>query len=305
MNHSPLPPQTMLSRTSVGTLAILCAIMALVSPARPQAPVQGGQVSIGEAEATKCEERVAGAVRDSLNKYELALAELQSVFQKAADLEGALAVRAERLRLTQEEKLADTNLVGEPRQLKILQQQTLARMQELSQHLVNETVPRLIEYKKQLTVAGRLDEAVSVRSAIEKLQNLPANLGKISANSTLPADTVILAYSGDRARADKLYKGKSIGVRGTLGGFRPDPTNAKILQVYLGGNAGAAWMQCNFSLDKYSYRDEAQFGISTLVLMNRDNGDVLARIPKGQSMELRGTCMGMEETVRLDKCEVR
>ena len=109
--------------------------------------------------------------RDVLMKYDDALAELQVGFQKAADLEGALAVRAERQRLSLGANARREEFVAEPKALRTLQAQTVTKSQELIGHLIAETLPKLIELKKQLTVAGKLDDAVTVRTAVEKLQN--------------------------------------------------------------------------------------------------------------------------------------
>ena len=54
-------------------------------------------VNLGESEALKCEEKIASVRRDVLGKYEDSLGELQATLQKAADLEGSLAVRALRV----------------------------------------------------------------------------------------------------------------------------------------------------------------------------------------------------------------
>src|ERR1700752_1402468 len=88
-------------------------------------------LSPAEAEAQKCEDKIASVRRDVFSKYEEGLAELQLTTQKAADLEGALAVRAERQRLATEQDLNEGNLVTEPKALRTLQNTMLARMNEL------------------------------------------------------------------------------------------------------------------------------------------------------------------------------
>src|SRR4051812_26785654 len=90
----------------------------------------------GEIEAQKCEERIASVQRDVLGKFEEALGELQLSFQKAADLDGALAVRAEKQRVAKEGLLTEKNFVNEPKALRALQSQSVARMQELTAQLV-------------------------------------------------------------------------------------------------------------------------------------------------------------------------
>src|SRR5687768_748540 len=85
-------------------------------------------LSVAEAEASRCEDRIASVKRDILGKYEDALSELQVQFQKAADLEGALATRAERERLAKERVLSEAEFVAEPRALRAVQQQHVTRM---------------------------------------------------------------------------------------------------------------------------------------------------------------------------------
>src|SRR5579884_3577918 len=116
--------------------------------------------AIADAETQKCQDKIASVQRDVLNHYDDALQELQNSFQKAADLEGALAVRAERQRLAAENVLTEKNYVDEPKALRNLQVQTVDKMHELVTSLIQESVPRLIEIKKSLTIAGKLDEAV-------------------------------------------------------------------------------------------------------------------------------------------------
>ena len=153
----------------VRPLLPVLAALSLLLPAAAQTP-PAISVNAGEAEAQRCEERIASVQRDALNHYDTALQELQNTFQKAADLEGALAVRAERQRVAQENRLAANNYVTDPKPLRALQVQTVTRLQELTMQLVDDTVPKLVDFKKSLTVAGRLDEALAVRTAIERLQ---------------------------------------------------------------------------------------------------------------------------------------
>jgi hypothetical protein len=262
-------------------------------------------VNPGEAEAQKCEERIAQVQRDVLGKYEDALGDLQNNLQKVADLEGALTVRAERERLKKEGTLTEKNYVAEPKSLRQLQIQQVSKMQELIAQLVADTVPKLVEFKKSLTVAGRLDDAVTVRTAIEKLQNNYVPVSRPEAGSVVPAETLIIAFAGDRTRADKTYKGQRITVHGVVGGYRPDPADPKFYHVYLTGGSGNGWVQCAFSTGEFRIREEkGSFGAVTLVISSKDGDKEHARIQKGQTMDIRGVCEGLDETVRLARCDV-
>jgi hypothetical protein len=261
-------------------------------------------LSPAEAEAQKCEERIAAVQRDILSKYDDALGELQLTMQKTADLEGALTVRAERQRLKTEQALSEKDFVAEPKALRALQTQMSTRLRDLIAQLVQESLPRLIEFKKSLTVAGKLDEAVSVRTAIERLQNTHIPISRADASAVIPAETLLLAYAGDRGRADKTYKSQKISVRGVLGGYRQDPGDAKLYHLFLTANAGSGWVQCALSAADFRFReDKNAFGAITFVITTKD-GESTARLQKGQAVEIRGVCAGLDEVVRLERCEL-
>ncbi len=258
---------------------------------------------VGEAEAQKCEDKIANVQRDVLGKYEDALQELQVGFQKAADLDNALAVRAEKERVRKEQTLTETNLVNEPKSLRAAQSASIEKIKELTAQLVSESVPRLVEVKKSLTIAGKLDDALAVRKAIERLQNGYVPVSRAEAGAVVTADTLLVDYGADRARADKIYKGQRIVVRGVFGGSREDAKNPKVQLVYLTGGAGG-WVQCEFSASDFRFRDEQQFGASTIVISPKGNDSGAARLQKGQTVEIRGVCEGLDEVVRVAKCDL-
>ncbi len=261
-------------------------------------------LSPAEAEAQKCEDKIANVQRDILGKYEDSLGELQLTFQKAADLDGALTVRAERQRVAKEQSLSDKDYVDEPKALRTLQTQLVTKVRELTAQLVQESMPRLIEFKKTLTVAGKLDEALNVRSAIERLQNTHVPVVRASAGTVVPAETLILAYGADRGRADKTYKGTKITVHGVLAGYRQDSADANVYNLYLTGGTGNGWVQCSLSASNYRFREEkGSFGAVSFVITTKD-GDSTARVQKGQTVDIRGVCEGFDEVVRLGKCEL-
>jgi hypothetical protein len=277
-------------------LASLSLAMPLAAQIKPTA------AGIGEAEALKVEDRIATVRRDLLGKYDMALGELQAQFQKAADLEGALAVRAERTRLQGEQILSEQNYVKEPKSLRALQTTTVSRMQDLVSGVVNESLPKLVEYKKQLTVEGKLDDAVAVRQAIERLQNANVPITKTEPGNMVPAETLLQAYSADRGRADKTYKGVRFVVRGVMAGYRVDPNDATNLLVYVSPSAGTGWVQCSFSTSKWRYRED-KFGPNTLLVLIPKEGNEI-RVGKGAPIDVLGDCTGWDEMVKLVKCDV-
>jgi hypothetical protein len=285
-------------------LLICCSFLCLSTLPLLGQHVQPAQtVNLADAEVQKCQEKIASVKRDVFGKYDDVLGELQATFQKAADLEGALAVRAERDRMKTEQSLNDGDMVDEPKALRALQAQFLAKGQELVGQLVRETLPRLIEYKKTLTVAGKLDEALAARTAIENLQNnIP--VVRPQAGTVIPAESIIMAYSGDRPRADRTYKGQKVTIHGVIGGYRQDPDDAKNFLIYLTGGQGGGWVQCTFTSPDYRFREEtSSFGATSLVITSR-NSENSVKVQKGQAMDIRGMCQGLDEVVRLTRCEL-
>ena len=130
-------------------------------------------------------------------------------------------------------------------------------------------------------------------------------VARADAGSVVPAEALLLAYSGDRSRADKTYKGQKLTVRGIVGGYRPDPADAKFYHVYLAGGTGSGFVQCAFSTNEYRFREEKNsFGATTLVITPKDGDNPTGRIQKGQSLDIRGVCEGLDEVVRMGRCEV-
>ena len=280
----------------------LLLLLIAASTASAQTLAAPNPASIGEAEAQKVEDRIATVRRDIISKYDTSLAELQNQFQKAADLEAALAVRAERTRLQTEQSLSEKNFVNDPKGLRQLQQTTATRMQDLVSGVVAETIPKLVEYKKQLTVEGKLDDAVAVKQAIERLQNANVPISRTESGSIVPAETLLHAYSADRGRADKTYKGVRIAVRGVLAGYRIDANDAKTLVLFLNAPNTTGWVQCGFNLANWRYREDKLVAATYLTLIAKDGSEV--RLIKGGQVDILGDCTGWDETVKLAKCDV-
>jgi hypothetical protein len=258
---------------------------------------------VGQAEASRCTDQIAAVRREVLNRYSDTLLELQGQFQKAADLEGAVAVRNERQRVEKEQTLTEKDFVQEPKALRAAQQQSLAKMDELTTALVNESLPKLIEIKKRLTVEGKLDDAMTVRGLIEKLQGDYLKMERPEPTTVVTADTLVQAYAADRTRADKTYKGARMTIRGVIGAYRPDPSDAKSYVVYLKGATSTGWIACFFNGGTLRFREDKQPNLNQLVISQRD-GDAVARLQVNQTVDIQGQCDGFEDVVRLSKCEM-
>lgn len=295
--HPPRPALCFAPRMK--RLLLFIAFTAHVHAQRVAVP---NGASLGESEVHKIEDKIATVRRDILSKYENQLGELQLQLQKLADLEGAVAVRDERTRVHAEQALSDLNFAREPKSLRTLQQTTLTKMNDLVSGTVAESLPKLIELKKQLTVDGRLDDAVSVRQSIERLQNANVPITRAESGSIVPAETLLRAYSADRARSDKTYKGVRIAVRGIMAGYKLDPENGKTLLVYLSGGSTTGWVLCSFNLAQWRYREDRAGAGIILVLIPKEGSEV--RVAKGGPMDILGDCTGWDEMVKLSKCDI-
>ena len=283
-------------------LLLLIALNVIGAHVHAQRVAIPSGASLGESEAQKIEDRIATVRRDLLSKYENQLGDLQLQLQKTADLEGAIAVRDERTRVHAEQALSDANFAKEPKSLRTLQQTTLAKMNDLVSGVVAESLPKLVELKKQLTVDGRLDDALAVKQCIERLQNANVPINRAEAGGMVTAETLLRAYGADRLRADKTYKGVRIAVRGVVAGYKLDPENGKSLLVYLTGGTSTGWVLCSFNLAQWRYREDRASSGSFLVLIPKDGGEV--RVAKGGQMDILGDCTGWDEMVKLTKCDV-
>ena len=283
-------------------LLLLIALNVIGAHVHAQRVAIPSGASLGESEAQKIEDRIATVRRDLLSKYENQLGDLQLQLQKTADLEGALAVRDERTRVHAEQTLSDANFAKEPKSLRTLQQTTLAKMNDLVSGVVAESLPKLVELKKQLTVDGRLDDALAVKQCIERLQNANVPINRAEAGGMVTAETLLRAYGADRLRADKTYKGVRIAVRGVVAGYKLDPENGKSLLVYLTGGTSTGWVLCSFNLAQWRYREDRSGSGAFLVLIPKDGGEV--RVAKGGQMDILGDCTGWDEMVKLTKCDI-
>ncbi len=280
----------------------LLLLLALALDVHAQQVAIPNGAKLGESEAQRIEERIATVRRDLLSKYDMQLGDLQAQLQKIADLEGAIAVRDERARAHAEQTLSSTNFANDPKSLRTLQQTTLSKMNDLVSGVVSDALPKLVELKKQLTVDGRLDEALAVKQIIARLHNANVPITRAEAGGIVAAETVLRAYGADRARADKTYKGVRIAVRGIYAGYKLDPENGKNLLVFLTDGTSSGWVQCSFNLTLWRYREDRTSGGMMLVLMSKDGSEV--RLNKGAQIDVLGDCTGWDEMVKLTKCDL-
>ena len=98
--------------------------------------------------------------------------------------------------------------------------------------------------------------------------------------------------------------GRYVVVKNTLAQRALAANSIVALDDHLTGNTGSGWAQCSFAASEFRFREEkSSFGAVSLVLMNKD-GDTVGRVQKGQTLDIRGQCAGLDEVVRLDHCDL-
>jgi hypothetical protein len=282
--------------------------LANLGPLRAGAQVQSGaqEVALFRAELDRCETALQGARNEAINRYEGRLAELRTKFQRAADLESALLVRGEEQRLGRSRALEQAHLAERPASLRELQETTLKALGKQTALLVSESVPRLVELKKRLTMAGRLDEAVEVRSAIEKLQGLPGAsdpVQRASAGTSVQLDELLQAYHTGRERSDRIYKGVRLTVTGRVLGVRLETPESEPVLVLSGATDGAVG-ECAFNAAEFRVREERQGGVIFCTVLQANSGAVVFRVARGAVAEVQGKCEGWDGVLRFSGCLV-
>jgi hypothetical protein len=277
---------------------------ALVFFAAPRAQGQLLAKDIVQVELEKSERNIKAVRVEIGNRYEKKLSELRAAFQKAADLEGALAVRAEEQRVVSETErpLESRHVVEEPRGLREIQVELIGKQSEMIAQIVVEAVPKLVEMKKTLTVAGKLDEAVEVRGAIQRLQDAMSPPQRVSANSQVSVEEVYQAYQSSKERADKIYRGVKVLLRGRVAGVRPDPREPGSFTLVLYGGVEGALVDCAFPAGEYRVREERQGQAIVYVVSHGSNDSGALRVQRGGVAEFAGRCDGSDGGLRFSGC---
>ena len=255
-------------------------------------------------ELQRCETMVKGIRSDTVERYQKKLTELRLGFQKAGDLESSLILRAEEQRVAAEQSLDSSHISEEPRSLRELQESLLQKQMELIGQVVGDTLPKLATLKRDLTVAGRLDEAVEVRSAIAKLQGASAPAQRLSAGTPVSVEDVFQAYQINRERAEKMYKGVKLLASGKVLGIRPDIRDPSNLVLVLAGGGDGTLVDCAFVANDYRLKEERQGPNLFFVLSHANPNLPSLRLQRGQSVELMGRCEGWEGALRFSGCTI-
>jgi hypothetical protein len=168
--------------------------------------------------------------------------------------------------------------------------------------IVVEAVPKLVEMKKNLTVAGKLDEAVEVRAAILRLQDAMSPPQRVAANAQVNVEEVYQAYQSSKERADKIYRGVKVLLRGRVAGVRPDPREPGSLSLVLYGGVEGALVDCAFPVGEYRVREERQGQAIVYVVAHGNNDSGALRVQRGAVAEFAGRCDGSDGGLRFSGC---
>ena len=286
----------------------LCLAFFLIFPERTPAlsatPAVSAASDAWRQDLSKTERRIQEVRVEIGNRYEKKLGELRAAFQKLGDLENSVVIRDEERRLVGSDVALDVqNLVQEPRLLRDAQVELIGRQKEMLSQIVQESLPKLLELKKALTVSGRLDEALEVRRSIADLQDMVSPAEKVDNGTVVSAEELFQTFQSSRPRADKMYKGRNLVVRGKLAGMRPDPRDpgSSVLVIFGGGEG--MFIDCAFSGDQRL--NEVRQGSTASYSISKGGNDANpARLTRGALVEISGRCEGWDAGVRFGNCSV-
>jgi len=292
-------------RTSAHNRAVFLFLGVCLAPLYPVA-AQVGSLEAVQAEVSRTDRQIHEIRVEIGNRYEKKLLELRAGFQKVADLENSLLIRAElqRLATDTDRPLDARNLVDEPRALREVQSELLSKQSEMITQAVQLTLPKLLEVKKSLTMAGKLDEAVEVRTALQHLQDESSPAQRLANNALVTAEEVFQAYQSSKERADTVYRGPKLLLRGKVAGVRPDPKEPGAFTLVLFGGVEGALVDCAFPSDAYRVRED-RVGQNVVYVVARTNNDPnVLRVQRGTLVEIAGKCEGAEGSVRFGNCSL-
>ena len=288
-------------------MPLLAPLLVMIFLLPSQIFAQVGNPAGGDAwrqDLTKIERRIQEVRVEIGNRYEKKLGELRSAFQKLGDLENAVVIRDEERRLVGADIALDPQyLVQEPRALRDAQAELLGKQKEMLIQIVQESLPKLQELKKTLTVSGRLDEALEVRRIIADLQDIVSPAEKVDNGTLVAAEDLYQTFQSSRPRADKIYKGRSLVLRGKVAGARPDPRDPSSTVLVLFGGGDGMFIDCAFSGD-YRIVEGRQGSSASYSLSKGANDPNPAKLTRGAVVEISGRCEGWDAGVRFGNCTV-
>ena len=119
---------------------------------------------------TQCEQEIRSKIATALAQYAKELDALAKSFQAKGELEAIMVVKNEQERFKNAGRIDDANIVESPAELHDIQAKYKALPETIGQQTAKQFLTALEEKKKNLTVEGKLDEAMAVKKDIEKIQ---------------------------------------------------------------------------------------------------------------------------------------
>jgi hypothetical protein len=117
-------------------------------------------------------------------------------------------------------------------------------------------------------------------------------------------EEVVQAYQASRERADTIYKGPRLLLRGKVAGVRPDPKDPSSVTLVLFGGTDGALVDCAFSVAEYRVREE-RVGQNLVYVVSRTNNDPnVLRAQRGMVVEISGKCEGADGPLRFGNCNL-
>jgi formylglycine-generating enzyme required for sulfatase activity len=180
---------------SSGFVLIVFASMALIIRADEQANPDKQPVDYADA-AEECEKAIERRKNGLASDYSSDVWNLKQKFQKAGDLEKAIAADEEWSRALKKQPLTAESLVDSPPELLALQKEYLERFAKISETAAREFLQDLQKEASQLAKAGRLAEGKILQQEIDTIKRLYLN----------PAAADQKVASGGDVDAEALYE---------------------------------------------------------------------------------------------------
>lgn len=203
----------------VPALFLLLSITHISLRAQPAPPIA---IPDGVDPLQACEALVQTDQKKNHLLYEKELKEMLTEFQMEGNLEAYLAVREEIRRFERDPTLHSSNLVDFPEELRFLQLEHIRLDLEIVADAVLGFSELLNPKKRELTIAGKIDEAIVVMNQVstirEKFKPQLDELRDQLSVDIIPisAENLAKAYARNENRANRMYMGKTVRVTGNV-----------------------------------------------------------------------------------------
>ena len=150
---------------------MLVVVMALAVSSKQNLAQSNSQEPVGHTGAiTQCEEEIKQKVVPIQTQYAQELEALAQSYQAKGELGNVIAVKNEQDRFMNVRRIEGDNIVPSPEGLKKLQTKYKALTEQIEQQIAKRYLMSLEQQQKSLTIVGKLDSAMGINDAIEKIQ---------------------------------------------------------------------------------------------------------------------------------------